>query len=247
MLTFQEATLAGRLAHWNRQGSKVEREQTSAGPREPLLTQLKRIDARLTLWLPSDTRALMDSKTRDIERSGIAGRGLRRGDQVPDFKLPSTAGKNIRLSGLLEAGPVVLTFYRGGWSPYCSVQLRALQAALPEFERLGAQVVAISPEIPEQAKATARKLGLGFALLSDVGNNIARKFGPVVAVPEILRPVYVQFGIDIPAHNGDDSFELPLPATYLIDENGRVQYASVNADPRNRAEPADIVAAVARL
>ena len=166
---------------------------------------------------------------------------------APNFSLPDATGKTVELGQLLKDGPVVLSFYRGGWCPYCNIELRALQAALPEFRAHQATLVAVSPQTPDQSLSTAEKNELEFSVLSDQGNNVAREYGLVFELPEELRPIYANFGIDVPAHNGDDTFELPVPATFVIDQDGKVRYAFVNADYRQRVEPSEIVAALAQL
>ena len=140
-----------------------------------------------------------------------------------------------------------MSFYRGGWCPFCNLELWALQKILPEIERLGASLVAVSPELPDASLNTLEKHRLQFQVLSDRGNQVARQFGLVFTLPQELRPVYEQFGIDIPPHNGDQSFELPLPATYVIASDGTIRYAFVNSDYTQRAEPSDIIAACAKI
>ena len=116
-----------------------------------------------------------------------------------------------------------------------------MQLALPEIEALGAQLVTVSPELPDKSLSTAEKNALAFEVLSDVGNKVARDFGLVFSLAEELRPIYASFGIDIPAYNGDDTFELPMPATYVIDTDGTILHAFVDADYTSRLEPAEIV------
>ena len=197
--------------------------------------------------LPAEVQALMQEKAAELARSGIAESSLGVSDKAPDFELPNAVGARMQFSQLLQGGPVVLSFYRGGWCPFCNLELRALQQILPEIERLGASLVAVSPELPDASLNTLEKHELQFQVLSDQGNRVARQFGLVFTVAEELRPVYEQFGIDIPAHNGDQSFELPLPVTYVIASDGTIRYAFVNSDYTQRAEPADIIAACAKI
>ncbi|MDQ6960345.1 MAG: peroxiredoxin-like family protein [Mariprofundaceae bacterium] len=147
----------------------------------------------------------------------------------------------FHLADALEQGAVGLSFYRGGWCPYCNLELQALQQALPEIQSLGAQLVAVSPETPDNSLSTAEKHSLAFTVLSDQGNRVAKDFGIVFTLPEALRPVYAQFGIDLPAWNGDDSFELPMPATYVIGRNGIILDGFVNTDYTQRMEPERIL------
>ena len=116
-----------------------------------------------------------------------------------------------------------------------------MQLALPEIEVLGAHLVAVAPELPDKSLSTAERNALAFEVLSDVGNKVARDFGLVFSLAEELRPIYASFGIDIPAYNGDDTFELPMPATYVIDTDGTIVHAFVDTDYTKRLEPAEIV------
>lgn len=116
-----------------------------------------------------------------------------------------------------------------------------MQLALPEIEALGGHLVAVAPELPDKSLSTAAKNALAFEVLSDLGNKVARNFGLVFSLAEELRPIYASFGIDIPAYNGDDTFELPMPATYVIGTDGTIVHAFVNADYTRRLEPAEIV------
>ncbi|MEM9656723.1 MAG: peroxiredoxin-like family protein [Planctomycetota bacterium] len=209
--------------------------------------QLDQFAAEFATKVPTEIREVMNQTGEDVADFFSKQTVVDVDDQAPPFALPDAAGNQVELHSLLGEGPVVLTFYRGGWCPYCNIELRALQAALPEISAHGATLVAVSPQTPDQSLSTAEKNELEFAVLSDVGNRAAREYGLVFTLPEALRPIYADFGIDLPAHNGDDSFELPAPATYVIDRHGKIRYAFVNADYRRRAEPSDIVASLASL
>ncbi len=197
--------------------------------------------------VPQETSALMQQKTAELEASGVTNNSLKVGDRAPDFELPDAVGNSHKLSQLLTKGPVIINFYRGEWCPYCNLEIRAFQNLLPEFQQANAQLVAISPELPNYSLTMQEKHDLAFPVLSDVGNQVARSYGLVFTLDAALRPLYKGFGLDIEAHNGDDSYELPVPATYVIDSNGMVRYAYANADYTKRAEPADVLAAVKAL
>ena len=141
----------------------------------------------------------------------------------------------------------LLTFYRGGWCPYCNIQLRAYQAILPEMAALGARLVAISPQLPDGSLTTAQTNALTFDILSDAGNSVARRFGLVYALPEDLREALRSNNKALPAINGDGSWELPVPATYVIAPDGRIVLAGIEVDYRKRLEPDAILAAVKAL
>lgn len=190
---------------------------------------------------------LFEQKTKELEASGIGKGAVGIGTKAPDFKLEDATGEERSLSDALANGPVVLSFYRGGWCPYCNIELRALQQLLPEFETLNASLIAISPETPDNSLSTQEKNELTFSVLSDIGNLVAKKFGLLFSLAEELRPIYLEFGIDVPRHNGDESYELPLPATYVIDQGGIIRYAFVDADYTQRAEPSEVLAAVKAL
>ena len=136
---------------------------------------------------------------------------------------------------------LVLNFYRGGWCPYCNLELHALQQALADIRASGADLVAISPELPDKAMDTQARHALEFEVLSDVGNHVSEAFGLTFELPEQLRPIYTSIGIDIPAFNGDDSFVLPVPASYVVDSDGIIRHHFVNVDYTRRLEPDDLL------
>ena len=185
--------------------------------------------------------AIFDADTESFISSGDAPQGLQVGDQLASFELPNQLGQTISLDELQGDSNVVISFYRGGWCPYCNIELCLLQQALPEFKSHGARLIAISPQLPDESMSTAEKNELSFPVLSDAGNKVAREFGLVFTLSEQLRPLYESFNIDLPATNGDKSFELPIPATFIIDSDGVVKGAFVNADHKQRMDPSDII------
>ena len=191
--------------------------------------------------VPPDVLNTMLDATRRLVDSGIAENSLKVGAKAPDFNLPNPSGESVSLNALLEKGPVVLNFYRGGWCPYCNLELKAYKNRLPEIEELGASLVAISPQTPDNSLSTAEKNELEFQVLSDVGNKTADQFGLVFTLAEELHDLYKSFGLDIPKFNGDDTWELPMPGTYVLDKDGTVKYAFADADYTKRAEPEDVI------
>jgi peroxiredoxin len=153
----------------------------------------------------------------------------------------------IALSEALHSGPVILVFYRGGWRPYCDLQLRAYQSELPTVIQLGARLIAVSPQLPDGSLSTAEKNRLEFDVLSDVGNGVARSFGLVYSLPEELREALRSNGKDLTRINGDESWELPVPATFVIAPDRRVVLAHVDVDYRRRLAPENIIAALRSL
>jgi len=166
------------------------------------------------------------------------------GKNAVDFNLPNALGQSIALSEQLKQGPVILSFYRGGWCPYCNIEFAALNKILPEIKALGATLIGISPETPDTTISTVEKHELQFEVLSDIGNKIAEQYGLVLSVPAVMRPHYLSWGIDVPAANGDESYDLPIPATYIIDTTGKITADFVNKDYTLRMEPDDIIAAL---
>lgn len=211
---------------------------------QSLSEQLLAYQAQFAGKAPAEVQATMAEATQELAASGLAEQALAVGATAPDFELPDATGKKVRLSELLNQGPVVVNFYRGEWCPYCNLELRAFQVMQAEFEAAGAQLVAISPELPDHSLSVTEKHELAYPVLSDVGNTVAKTFGLVFALAETLRPIYLNFGLDIPASNGDDSYELPFPATFVIDRDRTIRYSFVDADYTKRAEPSEVLAAV---
>lgn len=238
------ADQAGKAdANWRRTSGEAPR--MPSGP-----TTLKdTLDARRAAFasgISAEVLAIHEQGIKDVAASGVLGRALKVGDTAPDFELPDARGGTTSLKSLLASGPVVVTWYRGGWCPYCNIQLRAYQAILPEMEAAGAKLVAISPQTPDASLTTAEKGGLAFAVLSDSGNRVARSYGVSYKLPDGVASL-LEKGVGLSKLNGDSSMELPLAATYVIDRSGRIVYAFVDADYRNRAEPGAIVDALRSL
>ncbi len=209
-----------------------------------LTQELDNLRSQSRTNIPADKLEILDKAAEKLGRSGISEHSVKVGDKAPEFVLPNAVGKTVRLKDLLVHGPVVVSFYRGLWCPNCNLELRALEQTLPEITSLGATLVAISPQTPDNSLSTAEKHHLTFEVLSDVGNQVAREYGLVFQIPEELRPIYESFGMDLSAHNGDESFELPVPATYVLDTAGTVRTAFVNPDYTKRLDPADVVSAL---
>lgn len=214
---------------------------------QTLAAELDEFRETFMATVPAEIRDAMIRADRALAASGIVGRAVKVGDMAPDFALPGVDGATVALLDLLAKGPVVLTFYRGGWCPYCNMELRALQKALPTLEGMGATLVAVSPQTPDEGLSTAEKNALAFPVLSDHGSAVAQAFGIAFDLAEELRPIYARFNHALPDVNGVDSWALPVPATFVIARDGRVALAFVDPDYRNRLEPAAILAALARL
>ena len=182
----------------------------------------------------------------DVKNSGILEKALNVGDKAPNFTLNNATNNPVSLYDELENGPVILTWYRGGWCPYCNITLLFLQEKLPEFKQEGATLIALTPELPDKSLSTSEKNELEFTVLSDVGNKVGKEYGVVFELTMDVASIY-EAGFGLSENNGDDSHELPLAATYIIDQDGIIQYAFLNEDYRNRAEPAVIIEELKKL
>jgi peroxiredoxin len=190
--------------------------------------------------VPAERQAVMERHISEL-RDGLAKTALKAGDRAPPIVLGNARGDTVDVKSLLSRGPVIVTFYRGGWCPYCNLELKAFQKILPEIKASGASLVAISPEKPDDTLSTAEKNALDFEVLSDIGQKVGRAFGLVYAFSDELKWAYREFGLDIPGKNGADEWALPISATYAIGQDGRIIYAYTDADYRDRAEPADVL------
>jgi peroxiredoxin len=191
--------------------------------------------------VPAERQAIMERHIAEL-RNGIAKAALKVGDRAPAIVLGNAKGETIDVGAFLKKGPVIVTFYRGGWCPYCNLELRAFQQVLPDIKAAGASLVAISPEKPDDTLSTAEKNALTFEVLSDVGQKVGRAFGLVYEFSDELKSAYKEFGLDIPTKNGAaEEWALPISATYVIDRGGRIIYAYTDADYRDRADPSDIL------
>jgi len=186
------------------------------------------------------TKKIYKEGLESVKMSGILEKALNVGDIAPNFKLNNALSEPVELYQYLKKGKVILTWYRGGWCPYCNLTLHELQNKLPEFEANGANLIALTPELPDKSLSTSEKHALKFEVLSDIGNKIGKKYGIVFKLTSDVANSYNKaFGLN--EHNGDKSNELPLPATYIIDEDGKIVYAFLDADYRNRAEPGELI------
>ena len=196
---------------------------------------------RLGSTVPPAVIGTMRRATAELIASGAAAQALKAGETAPAFTLNDPDGKRVSSIDLLASGPLVVSFYRGAWCPYCNMELQALQETLPEFVKLGASLVAISPQSEVNSRRSVRQNGLGFPILSDPHNKIAAAFGLRFALPDYLIEMHKALEIDLPTFNGDPSWTLPMPARYVIGQNSMVLYAEVNPDYTRRPEPQDML------
>jgi peroxiredoxin len=208
-----------------------------------LRAELDRINAQV----PAPISSRIDAAIREIEASGTAP-GLSVGDRAPEFILPNQLGHRVSLKERLATGPAVLVFYRGAWCPFCNLHLRALQRALPEIKAKGASLLAVSPQAPDRALAVAEKAGLAFEVLSDVHQEVIRAYKLQFTAPADLQDVIVNvFQTDLRVHTADESWRLPVPATFVIDRAAVITATHVSADFRTRMEPAAILVALEEM
>ncbi len=186
---------------------------------------------------PPHIAAAMKQATADLIASGQAERALRAGDRAPAFTLPGPDRQPVASAGLLARGPLVITFYRGVWCPYCNMELQALQEALPAIQALDGSIVAISPESAANSRKSTRQNELSFPILTDLGNEVAAAFGLRFRLPDNLIEIYKGFGNDLAVVNGEPSWTLPMPGRFVIAPDGVVAYAEVNPDYTKRPDP----------
>jgi peroxiredoxin len=191
--------------------------------------------------VPRSVIETMHRATEELIASGAAARALKAGDKAPSFSLSDAEGKTVSSADLLRHGPLILSFYRGVWCPYCNMELQALEAAKPEFDRLGATLVAISPQTPPNSRKSIRQHKLTFPILSDAKGEVAAAFGLRFQLPDYLVELYKRLKNDLPSFNNDPGWTLPMPGRYVIGQDGTILYANVNPDYTIRPEPEDLL------
>ncbi len=210
-----------------------------------LQTELDTFKAAWTERVGSGVAQMMTDDNAAL--APLAAKALKAGDAFPTMTLTDQLGRSIDLAALSAEQPLVVTFYRGGWCPYCNLELRAYQKALPDIERLGARLIAISPETPDNTLSTAEKNDLAFPVLSDVKGHLADALGIRFELSEAVKAYFVKAGHDLRARNGDDRWSVPMPATYVVARGGRIALAFVDPDYRKRLDPSLALAALQDL
>lgn len=189
----------------------------------------------------------MERTTAELIASGQAARAVKAGELAPQFSLTDQNGNVVSSSVLLEKGPLVITFYRGVWCPYCNLELQALNEVLPTLKSYGANMAAISPQTAVNSRKSVRTNQLGFPVLSDPRNETAAAFGLRFALPDYLIELYKKLKNDLPAFNGDPSWTLPTPARYVVGQDGIVLYSEVNPDYTHRPDPQELFRVLAKV
>ncbi|MGB8397980.1 peroxiredoxin-like family protein [Bradyrhizobium sp.] len=202
------------------------------------MTLQSELDTFKTSWLDRvgpEIAKLVDDDNMALQ--SVAAQALKAGDRLPAMLLRDQLGRDVDLGALARRQPLIVTFYRGGWCPYCNLELRAYQNALPEIEALGAKLVAVTPETPDNTLSAAEKNDLSFPVLSDVKGRLADALGIRFELSPAIQALYQKFGHDLPARNGDDRWSLPLPATFVVENGGVIAFAYVDPDYRKRLDP----------
>lgn len=216
-------------------------------PEKSLSDQTRETLEAFVAGLPAEQQETVGKAFEALMASDTADNAIKVGDKAPDFTLPTVLNEELTLRDALGDGAVVLSFYRGSWCPFCNLELNALQQRMDDIKACGARLIAVSPENPDSSLTHAEKLGLDFDVLSDMHNRVAGDYGLIMDVHETLRPLYLEWGLDLPAANQDNSWQLPVPATYVIDPDGTVRAAHIDKNYTSRMEPDDIIKALRAL
>jgi peroxiredoxin len=201
-------------------------------------------------WLRQPTKEVLDTMNRataELIESGQAQRAKKAGDVAPEFTLLDPEGRQVSSRDLLARGPLVVSFYRGVWCPYCNLELQALQQALADITARGASLVAVSPQTAANSRKSQRDNKLSFPILSDVKSEVANAFGIRFALPDYLVELYKGFGNNLPVTNNDPAWVLPMPARYVIGTDGIIAYSEVNPDYTHRPDPSELLPVLDRL
>lgn len=209
--------------------------------------RLKALRGKESAETPDELKSIISTELKALISSGQAGRAVKAGMRAPDFVLPDVDGNAVASADLLAKGPLVITFYRGFWCPFCNADLQAVEAAAERIRGFGASLVAISPQTPANSRLSLQENHLSFPILSDKNCELAEKFGIRWMPSQALQGVYRNFGTDVGKFNGDGSWAIPMPARYVIGRDGIVAYAKINANYTHRPEPGDVCPVLEKL
>ena len=202
-----------------------------------LAQELTELIAELTLHTPPEPVAMMRRLIVDLEAAGVGKDALKAGDALPDATLTNAVGQPVNIAALLKNGPMIINFYRGGWCPLCNLELRSYQKILYEIQSLGGQLIAVSPQKPDDSLSTAEKNELEFPVLTDAGNGFAKALGISFELPAEVINFHTQVGDDMPERNPGAGWTLPIPAVYVVDRDGTILLAHVDSNFSERLEP----------
>jgi len=187
--------------------------------------------------VPAEKLAIMNQETEKLIASDVVSKAIKVGQTVPDARLTAINGESVTIDQLIDSKPLVISFYRGGWCPYCVLELKELEAVSAEIRDLGANIIAMTPESVSSIKQTKQKAGISFDVFSDDGSGFAKELGLVFTLPKLLQDIYLTFDIDVEKHNGESKFELPIPTTLIVKPNREVVYVFADGDYTKRSEP----------
>ena len=219
-------------------------ESSDVRPLREIFAERKQL---IEKYVPPETQAIHAHAVAQLKARQLAANILPVGAQAPTFQLPDHDGKTVSSSDLLAKGRLVLCFIRGRWCPFCVGQMEAMNAIYPQIKEVGASLIAISPQTVHQTDLMVDQHKLRFPLLSDAGSKVARAFRLAYRVPEYQQEIYRRVFVNLPFVNGDDGWELPVPATYILDRDGTVLYAAANPDYTDRPEPSEILSFLSKL
>lgn len=199
--------------------------------------KLANLKERIETNIPARQLEIMHNATKQLQESGIEDNVLEVGDKLPEFELPNQKGEHFKSTDLYKDGALVITFYRGLWCPYCNADLGNLKKYVPEIEKAGGKMIAISPEKQEYSNKIIQKHKLNFDILTDARNEVASQFGLRFKLPQDLIDTYKVFSIDLEMYNGNSDWTLPMPARFLVGTDGVIHYAECSADYTKRPDP----------
>lgn len=207
-----------------------------------LFDEIKKYQEDFGSKVPQEIKDVMLAATKELEDSKISKNALNENDKAKNFVLKNVLGKDIELDNILKENDfAVINFYRGAWCPYCNLELKALQTINKDLEKLNAKLIAISPQTPDASLTTKEKNELDFEVLSDTDSLVSKDYGLVFNLKDELKPIYEKFGINVSESNGVDTYELPMPATYVINKNKEIIYSFIDEDYTKRCEPQTIL------
>ena len=208
---------------------------------ENLKQQINELNENLAKQLPKEVLELFGKSIQDLKVKNIEGRSIGTGEMFPDFNLPNTNDEVVELNKLLQNGKVVIAFFRGSWCPYCNLELKALQDNLKQITDKNVTLVAISPQTSNYSGEFKSNHNLDFELLTDKNNTLAKQLGIAFELQNYVIPIYSSMGIELSAYNSNDNNELPVPAIFVLDTNGRITYRFVDTNYMNRIDIQELI------
>ena len=206
-----------------------------------LQSRLDTLKKEFTANVPDDALAIMNQETEKLIASDIVADAIKVGEILPNGHLKDVNNELVNLDQLIDGKPLVISFYRGGWCPYCVLELKGLEEVSSEIKALGANIIAMTPESVANVQETKEKNGVTFGVYSDEGSHYAKELGLVFTLPKVLQEIYLKFDIDVEKHNGESKFELPIPTTIIVKPNREIVYLFADGDYTKRSEPSAIL------